>query len=47
MTVGDNKITDFAVDNYAALKLKHPQKEICFVPDPQISIEVENKLMVP
>ena len=34
MTVGDNKIADFKVDNYAALKLKHPQRETCSVPDP-------------
>ena len=27
MAVGDNKIADFTVDNYAALKLKHPQRE--------------------
>ena len=29
-----DKIADFTVDNYAALKLKHPQKETCSVPDP-------------
>ena len=34
MTVGDDKIADFTVDNYAALKLKHPQRETCSVPDP-------------
>ena len=35
MAVGDdNKIADFAVDNYAALKLKHPQRETCSLPDP-------------
>ena len=38
MAVGDDKIADFTVDNYAALKLKHPQRETCSVPDPQISI---------
>ena len=34
MAVGDDKIVDFTVDNYAALKLKHPQRETCSVPDP-------------
>ena len=34
MAVGDDKVADFTVDNYAALKLKHPQKETCSVPDP-------------
>ena len=34
MAVGDDKIADFTVDNYAALKLKHPQREACSVPDP-------------
>ena len=34
MAVGDDKIADFTVDNYATLKLKHPQREICSVPDP-------------
>ena len=34
MAVGDDKIADFTVDNYAALKLKHPQRESCSVPDP-------------
>ena len=34
MAVGDDKIADFTVANYAALKLKHPQKETCSVPDP-------------
>ena len=33
MAVGDDKIADFMVDNYAALKLKHPQKETCSVRD--------------
>ena len=32
--VGDNKIADFTVNNYAALRLKHPQRETCSVPDP-------------
>ena len=32
--VGDDKIADFTIDNYAALKLKHPQRETCSVPDP-------------
>ena len=31
--VGDDKIADSTVDNYAALKTKHPQRETCFVPD--------------
>ena len=35
MAVGDDKIADFTVDNYAALKLKHPQRETCSVPDPK------------
>ena len=35
MAVGDDKIADFTVDNYAALKLKHPQRETCSVPDPR------------
>ena len=34
MAVGDEKIADFTVDNYAALKLKHPQRETCSVSDP-------------
>ena len=34
MAVGDDKIADFTVDNYAALKLKHPQRETCSVADP-------------
>ena len=34
MAVGDDKIADFMVDNYAALKLKHPQRETWSVPDP-------------
>ena len=34
MAVGTEKIADFTVDNYAALKLKHPQRETCSVPDP-------------
>ena len=34
MVVCDDKIADFTVDNYAALKLKHPQRETCSVPDP-------------
>ena len=34
MAVGDDKIADFTVDSYADLKLKHPQREICSVPDP-------------
>ena len=34
MAVGDDKIADFTVDNYATLMLKHPQRELCSVPDP-------------
>ena len=34
MAVGDDTIADFTVDNYAALKLKHPQRETRSVPDP-------------
>ena len=34
MAVGDDKIADFTVHNYAALKLKHSQRETCSVPDP-------------
>ena len=34
MAVGDDKIADFAVDNYAAFKLKQLQRETCSVPDP-------------
>ena len=33
MAVGYDQIADFTVDNYAALKLKRPQKETCFVPE--------------
>ena len=36
MAVGDNKIADFTVYDYAALKLKHPQRETCYVPDPTV-----------
>ena len=38
MAVGDVKIADVMVDNYASLKLKHPQRENCSVPHLQISI---------
>ena len=34
MAVGDDKVADFTVDNYAALKLDNPQREACSVPDP-------------
>ena len=34
MAACDDKIADFTVDNYAALELKHPQREACSVPDP-------------
>ena len=34
MAVGDDKIADFMVDNYGDLKLKHPQRETCSVPEP-------------
>ena len=34
MAAGDDKIADFTVDNYADLKLKHPQMETCSVPSP-------------
>ena len=34
MAVCDHKIADFTVDNYAALELKHPQRQTCSVPDP-------------
>ena len=34
MAVGNDKVADFTVDNYAALKLKHPQRETCSAPDP-------------
>ena len=34
IAVGDDKIADWMVDNYAALKLKHPQRETCSVQDP-------------
>ena len=34
MAVGNDKIADFMVVNYAALKLKHPQREICSAPKP-------------
>ena len=34
MAVGEDKIADFTVNNYAALKLKHQQRETCSVPEP-------------
>ena len=34
MALGDDKLANFTVDNYAALQLKHPQRETCSVPDP-------------
>ena len=34
MTVGDNKISDSRIGSYAALKLKHQQREIISVSDP-------------
>ena len=33
MAASDDKSADFTVDNYAALKLKHPQMETYSVPD--------------
>ena len=33
MGVGDDTISDFTVDNYAALMLKHPQNDCCTVSD--------------
>ena len=34
MAVGEDKIAEFTVNNYAALKLKHQQRETCSVPEP-------------
>ena len=34
MAVGNDEVADFTVDNYAAFKLKHPQRENCSVLDP-------------
>ena len=34
--VGDDNIADFTVDTYAALKLKHPQRETCSVADASV-----------
>ena len=34
MAVSDDKIRDFTVNISATLKLKHRQREICYVPDP-------------
>ena len=34
MVAADDKIADFTVYNYAALKLKHPQRETFSIPDP-------------
>ena len=34
MAVGDDKVADFTVDNYAALRLKHPHWQTCSVLDP-------------
>ena len=34
MAEGDDKVADFTVYNYATLKMKHPQRETCSVPDP-------------
>ena len=36
MAVDDDKRADFTVNNYAANKLKHPQRETCSVPDPDV-----------
>ena len=36
MAVGHDKIADFTIDNYAALKLKHPQSDTYSVPDPTV-----------
>ena len=36
MAVGDNKVADFSVDNYAALKLKHPLRKTRSVQDPTV-----------
>ena len=36
MAVGDDKVADFRVENYAGLELKHPQRETCTVPDPTV-----------
>ena len=38
MPEGDDKMADFMVDNYAALKMKHPQREIVLFWTPQITI---------
>ena len=37
MAIGDNNIAGLTVDNYAALKLKHPQSEGCSVPSTRLS----------
>ena len=34
MVAGDDKVADFTVDSYAALKLKHRQRTTCSVSDP-------------
>ena len=36
MAVGDDNFADFRVDNYAALELKHQQRETSSVPDPTV-----------
>ena len=38
MAVSDDKVAGFTVDNYAALKLKHPQRETSSVPDPRLMV---------
>ena len=45
MAVGDDKIADFKVDNYAALKLKQPQREICSVPITKIQCSAAKKIL--
>ena len=34
MAVGNHKIANFTVENYAASKVKHPHNKLCSVPDP-------------
>ena len=34
MALGDDKIVEFAIDNYAAFKMEYLQKETCPVPGP-------------
>ena len=44
MAVGNDKIADFTVNNYTALKIKHPLREMCSVLDPFLNSPIKQTL---